>query len=286
MKIKKISALVAAAALACGLSVPASAVTLVGGDLKITFNAYDAGTIGYGNTNGIKCNSVATCNAVPGITPSPNAWVGGEDTWGIFSVQSITRVSNGAAIYTAGQSGEYLTGMFGGISDTYAEVSGFIAPATQTLGTGGWLNMYSNTVNYNSAFGPSGRLGQYGYNGITNLGGTLAMSALFGSGALGGFSQYSYVSNFSNATLGGGGLGYLDVIGGSLGTLFNTNEQFDPNGGAHDLSFGVTYTKSSAAGWKVNASGNAEGNAIPEPASLALFGLGLAGIACLRRRKA
>ena len=126
MNIKKISAIVAGVALACGLSVPASAVTLTAGDLKITINAYDSGTVGYGNTTGIKCTTTAGCDAA-GTNPAPNAY-GGEDTWGIFSVQSISRVSNGSLLFTAGQNGEYLTGMFGGITDTYVEVSGISHP--------------------------------------------------------------------------------------------------------------------------------------------------------------
>lgn len=288
MNIKKILTLVAAAALACGLSVPASAVTLVAGDLKVTINGYDAGTIGYGNSVGVKCNSAVACDAVPGIVTAPNAF-GGEDTWGIFSVQSITRVSNGALIFTAGTGGEYLIGMFGGIRDTFVEVSGAVVRSTTALGSGGWLNMYLTNTNYNSSYGPSGRLSQYGYNGITNIGGTLALSANFGMGVAEDQLTSTYISNFQNSTIAGFGQGYLDVTGGSFASHFDTNAQLDPNGGTHDLFLKVTYGKtasSNTAGWTVDASGDVQGNAIPEPASLALFGLGLAGIACLRRRKA
>src|SRR5688500_6280384 len=106
MNMKKISGIVAGVALAFGIAAPASAITINAGDIKITFNAFDAGTVGYGETAGLVCNSVASCDAAAGLQ-SPGS-IGSEDTWGIFSIESITNSSTGQQIFTAGQGGQYL----------------------------------------------------------------------------------------------------------------------------------------------------------------------------------
>jgi hypothetical protein len=289
MNMKKISGIVAGVALACSVAAPASAdVVLMAGDFKITFNAYDAGTIGYPDrATDTVCNSAAECDAiVPAQFKSPNSY-GSEDTWGIFSVQSITNVATGANFFTRGQDG-FLTGMFGGLVDESVDVTGGRSLSTTAYANGGWLNMYRTTQEYNPTFGPSGRLGEQQYRGITDIGGTLALQAVFAGSASSEVTGYSYISSFVNSTTSGNGQGYLDIIGGEWEGAFNTNSLLDGTGEARDLFLKATYgvtSQSKLAGWTVDATGDVQGN-IPEPGSLALLGLGFAGLAGLRRRRA
>ena len=290
MNMKKISGIAAGVALAFGLTAPAqAAVELNAGNYKITFNAFDAGTVGYGDTAGVKCTTVSGCDsAVPDATKAPGR-IGSEDTWGIFSVQSITNLTTGRALFTAGN-GQYLTGIFGGLLDTRVSVATDDFGATTSIGsTGGFLDMYFTNVDYDASQGPGARLGERGYNGITNVGGEVALNAVFGQSPIRNQTEYTYFSNYNNDTLSGNSQGFLDVTGGSLADEFDSNMQLDPNGNLHDLFLKATFGRTLVAeyGWTVDATGDVQGAVgVPEPGSLALLGLGFAGLAGLRRRRA
>lgn len=301
----KFSSLAVAAALAMGVATGASALTLTSGNYKISFDNYDSGTTGYGDTSGVKCLTVATCDGAaastaPGSVGSVNT---SADTMGIMSVSGILNTSTGITEYTRGTAGTiggvavgpFLTGVFGDLADRAVEVTCGIAGCTTTaLSTGGSFRLWSNTSDWDPTTGPGTGGGNDLNAGIylpSISGGTLFLEGVFAAGAaLFGDATTTYVTTFNNGTLFGGGGGMLDFTGGAALAFFDTNARLNVNGGLNDAILSTTFfptAESTALGWTVVSSGQAEGElqVVPEPGSIALIAAALLAAAGVSRRR-
>lgn len=327
MKLKTISKAIAGLALAAGVAGSAQAFNIVAGDYKILLDNYDSGSvygpfIGPGGAPLTICGTlsgtaadIAACDVAaafvggtaPGSVGSVNA---SADTMGILSVSSITKISNGATLFSrgtgAGQDG-FLTGVFGNLSDFFVQNTLDITTGSvnsTALGSGGTFALYYSALNdYDPTCGGSlsaptacGDLNALAYApSITPPGntGSLYLSGVFKAGAVSAVAPTaSYRSTFEPTSLTGNGIGYLDFTGGSALSIFDNGTTVTSVGGVlADAKLLVQYRATLpdgtpvGNGWTVFSSGDITGTALPEPGSMALVGLGLMGLAGLRRRK-
>ena len=237
----------------------------------------------------------------------------GSQNYGVLKVTSIQTIGFGeVTLWADGQNGGEITGVFSQI-----EVSIFIAagPGGFLYAIGGTTDLYINPMGSLAAAGGFTQgIGGYAaagggctanqncYHGVSDVvGGGLLLSADYVPGAdtfddplvntvVGTLTAANPLRGSAQgylAVTGGSSMGYFDTNGFIGGTAdLNANNTFCTVGTSACATFAQAGGTAASGGWQLKIDDPVVGSVrLPEPASLALVGLGLLGAGMARRRK-
>lgn len=204
---------------------------------------------------------------------------GEEDTWGIGTIASIKTIPGASTVWERTGGGE-LTIMFWGFDDDYLSSPSGLG-STNIASTGGHISIYLDTTpDFDGTVGTGGRTGAGSFNNVTD--GILVLDLIPVAFDLAG---HTLESNFNLSTFSGAGAMYLATSGlGAWDSLYNTNTQL------FGSDFLVTFTArpnspNPIGDWVVRGDAGGEGDVVPEPTSMLLFGVGIVGLATLGKKK-
>lgn len=204
---------------------------------------------------------------------------GAEDTWGIGTVASIKTIPSNDPVFLRDASQE-LTFMFQGFDDDFLSTPNLFGDTT-IASVGGHISVYlDSTPDFDGTVGTGGRTGVSAYSGVTD--GLLVLDLAPVPFTLGG---HTLSSNFDFLTSSGSGAMFLATTGlGVWDSVYDTNTQL--YGSDFSMTFTVRDNTNPTVGdWVVRGDAGGEGNVIPEPTTMLLFGVGMLGLGAIRKKR-
>jgi hypothetical protein len=224
----------------------------------------------------------------------------GSTNFGVVQITSIQNANTGANIWVQGQAGQFISGVFNGItvSSVTPNPSGFT-----TTNAGGVFNFYLTSSNFDPSQGTSGytaggcAVGGLCYNGITNAGGTDILNLDLVPGTTSDpTNTLNATTNSTTLPLTGSATAFADITGGADASQFGTggfSTLFSP-ADFHIFNDFCTNGQSGCAGptssdWQLFSNDPVFATAvtpvvpIPEPASLGILAGALLGFGAWMR---